>query len=67
MFTRFTEHLFYKIGLLVLLFSILLTVIIFYTVDYYYVEQDTLLDAHELYFYGKIILGKYISSLCQKN
>ena len=55
MLKRFTEHLFYKIGLLVVLFSILLTAVIFYTVDYYYVEQDTLLDAHELYFYGKII------------
>ena len=55
MLKRFTQHLFYKIGLLVVLFSILLTVVIFYTVDYYYVEQDTLLDAHELYFYGQMI------------
>ena len=55
MLRRFTAHLFYKIGLLVVLFSILLTVVIFYTVDYYYTEQDTVLDAQELYFYGDII------------
>ena len=52
MFRRFTAHLFYKIGLLVVLFSIFLTGVIFYTVDYYYTEQDTILDAQELYFYG---------------
>ena len=51
----FTKHLFYKIGLLVVIFSILLTSVIFYTVDYYYTDPDTLLDAHELYFYSNII------------
>jgi hypothetical protein len=55
MFKLFTAHLFYKIGLLVVLFSILLTGIIFYTVDYYYTEQDTILDAQELYFYGYLV------------
>ena len=55
MLKYFTSHLFYKIGLLVVFFSIFLTVVIFYTVDYYYVEPDTLLDAHELYFYGNIV------------
>ena len=57
MFKRFTGHLFYKIGLLVILFSMLLTGVIFYTVDYYYTEQDTILDAQELYFYGYIVNG----------
>ena len=55
MFKFFTKHLFYKIGLLVAFFSILLTTVIFYTVDYYYTEPDTLLDAHELYFYANIV------------
>ena len=57
MYKRFTAHLFYKIGLLVVLFSILLTGVIFYTVDYYYTEQDTILDAQELYFYGYMVNG----------
>ena len=55
MFRRFTAHLFYKIGLLVVLFSVFLTAVIFYTVDYYYTEQDTILDAQELYFYGSLV------------
>jgi hypothetical protein len=55
MLKRFSAHLFYKIGLLVVLFSILLTGVIFYTVDYYYTDQDTLLDAHELYFYSDLV------------
>jgi len=55
MFRRLTAHLFYKIAILVVLFSVLLTAVIFYTVDYYYVEHDTLLDAHELYFYSHVI------------
>ena len=57
MFNRFTEHLFYKIGVLVVLFSIVLTAVIFYVVDYYYTEQDTILDAQELYFHGHLING----------
>tara|TARA_Y100001970_G_scaffold292060_1_gene431734 strand:- start:1989 stop:3311 length:1323 start_codon:yes stop_codon:yes gene_type:complete len=55
MFRLFTRYLFYKIGLLVVLFSIFLTAVIFYTVDYYYTDPDTLLDAHELYFYSNIV------------
>ena len=55
MFKRLTAHLFYKIAILVVGFSVLLTAVIFYTVDYYYVEHDTLLDAHDLYFYSNLI------------
>ena len=66
MFKVFTQHLFYKIGLLVILFSFFLTAIIFYTVDYYYEDTDTLLDAHELYFYGNIIGDWNLSSNLEK-
>ena len=55
MFKVFTKYLFYKIGLLVVIFSVSLTALIFFTVDYYYTEQDTLLDAQELYFYTKMV------------
>ena len=52
MYKKITSYLFYKIGALVLLYSILLTSIIFITVDYFYTEQDSILDAHDLYFYS---------------
>ena len=55
MFRRFTAHLFYKIGLLVALFSLVLTGVIFFVVEYYYTDQDTILDAQELYFHSHIV------------
>ena len=55
MFKTFTSHLFYKIGLLVLLFSILLIATVFFIVDYYYTEQDSLYITHELYFYSELV------------
>ena len=55
MYNRFTGYLFYKIGVLVLLCFILLTITIFSVVDYYYTDHDTILDAHELYFYSQLL------------
>ena len=55
MYKRFTAHLFYKIGLLVALFSLVLSGVVFYVVEYYYTDQDTILDAQELYFYGDVV------------
>ncbi len=55
MIKRFTGYLFYKIGILVLVFSIFLTITIFSIIDYYYTDQDTILDAHELFFYSQLI------------
>ena len=55
MFKRFTAHLFYKIGFLVAVFSLVLSGVVFYVVEYYYTNQDTILDAQELYFYGHIV------------
>ena len=57
MYKRFTAHLFYKIGLLVALFSLVLSGVVFYVVEYYYTDQDTILDAQELYFYGDVVDG----------
>ena len=57
MYSRFTAHLFYKIGLLVALFSLVLSGVVFYVVEYYYTDQDTILDAQELFFYGHIVDG----------
>lgn len=53
----FTGFLFYKIGILVLLCFVLLTITIFGVIDNYYTEHDTILDAHELYFYSELIEG----------
>ena len=55
MYKRFTSYLYYKIALLVMIFSIALIALIFFVVDYYYTDQDTILDAHEMYFYSQLI------------
>ena len=55
MYKRFTSFLYYKIALLVMIFSIALIALIFFVVDYYYTDQDTILDAHEMYFYSQLI------------
>ena len=55
MYKRFTAHLFYKIGLLVALFSLVLSGVVFYVVEYYYTDQDTILDAQELFFYSYLV------------
>ena len=55
MYKKFTSFLYYKIALLVMVFSISLIALIFFVVDYYYTDQDTILDAHEMYFYSQLI------------
>ena len=57
MYKRFTSYLYYKIALLVMVFSISLMALIFFVVDYYYTDQDTILDAHDMYFYNELIGG----------
>tara|TARA_Y100001935_G_scaffold191741_1_gene159917 strand:+ start:47 stop:1369 length:1323 start_codon:yes stop_codon:yes gene_type:complete len=52
---KFTAHLFYKIGLLVALFFFVLSAVVFYVVEYYYTDLDTVFDAQELYFYGDLL------------
>ena len=55
MIKKFTAHLFYKIGLLVALFFFVLSAVVFYVVEYYYTDLDTVFDAQELYFYGDLL------------
>jgi len=55
MYKKFTSFLYYKITLLVIVFSISLISIIFFVINYYYTDQDTILDAHEMYFYSELI------------
>ena len=55
MIKRFTGHLFYKIGLLVALFFFVLSAVVFYVVENYYTDLDTIFDAQELYFYGDLL------------
>jgi len=55
MYKKFTSYLYYKIALLVMGFSILLIALIFFVVDYYYTDQDTILDAHEMYFSAQLV------------
>ena len=55
MYKKFTSFLYYKIALLVFVFSILLIALVFVVVDYYYTDQDTIRDAHELYFYYALV------------
>ncbi len=55
MIKKFTGYLFYKIGLLVALFFFVLSAVVFYVVEYYYTDLDTVFDAQELYFYGDLL------------
>ena len=55
MINKLSSHLFYKVALLVLVFSVLQIVLIFYVVDHYYTDQDTIWDAHELYSYSSMV------------
>ena len=57
MIKKITAHLFYKIGLLVALFFFVLSAVVFYVVEYYYTDVDTVFDAQELYFYGDLLSG----------
>ena len=51
----FKKSLFNRLGLLVVIFTVALTSVLFYQFHYSFSTQDSLLDAHENYYYSKMI------------
>ncbi len=51
----FRKSLFKRLGLLVVVFTIALVSIIWYQFNYSHTTQDSILDAHETYFYSEMV------------
>ena len=51
----FKTSLFYRLGLLVIVFTIVLTAVLYYQFEYFFTTQDSILDAHEHYYYSEMI------------
>jgi len=47
--------LFNRLGILVIVFTIALTTVLFYQFHYSYTTQDSILDAHEHYYYSEMV------------
>ena len=47
--------LFNRLGVLVIVFTITLTAVLFYQFQYSFTTQDSILDAHEHYYYSKMV------------
>ena len=54
---RFRKSLFTRLGFLVIVFTIFLTAVLYYQFTYSFTTQDSILDAHETYYYSKMVLG----------
>ena len=52
---QFRKSLFTRLGLLVIVFTIALVSIIWYQFNYSHTTQDSILDAHETYFYSQMV------------
>ena len=54
---RFRKSLFTRLGFLVVVFTIALTAVLYYQFEQAFTTQDSILDAHENYYYSKMVLG----------
>ena len=52
---RFRKSLFTRLGLLVVVFTIVLTSVLYYQFQYSFTTQDSILDAHETYYYSEMV------------
>lgn len=52
---RFSKSLFFRLGLMVSLFATFLIIIIYQVITLSYTVQDTILDAHEYYYYSQMV------------
>ena len=52
---RFRKSLFTRLGLLVIVFTISLTAVLYYQFDRSYITQNSILDAHENYYYSQMV------------
>ncbi len=53
---RFQKSLFKRLGLLVFVFTITLTSVLYYQLQYSFTAPDSILDAHETYYYSEMVL-----------
>jgi len=53
----FRKSLFNRLGLLVVVFTIILIAVLYYRFEYSFTTQDSILDAHENYYYSKMVEG----------
>ena len=51
----FRKSLFNRLGLLVVVFTIILIAVLYYRFEYSFTTQDSILDAHENYYYSKMV------------
>ena len=51
----FKTSLFNRLGALVIVFTITLTATLFYQFEYFFTTQDSILDAHEHYYYSEMV------------
>ena len=51
----FRKSLFNRLGLLVIVFTIALTTVLYYQFEYSFTTQDTIIDSHEYYYYSKMV------------
>ena len=52
---QFRKSLFKRLGLLVVIFTVALVSIIWYQFNYSHTTQDSILDAHETYYYSQMV------------
>ena len=52
---RFRKSLFTRLGILVVVFTIALTSVLYYQFQYSFTTQDSILDAHETYYYSEMV------------
>ena len=52
---RFQKSLFKRLGLLVFVFTITLTSVLYYQLQYSFTAPDSILDAHETYYYSEMV------------
>ena len=55
LFKNNRKSLFFRLGVMVSVFAAVLIIIIGFVVQYSYSDQDTILDAHEFYYYSEMI------------
>ena len=51
------KSLFRRLGLLVIVFTAVLISVLYYQFQYSFTTQDSILDAHENYYYSKMVSG----------
>ena len=54
---QFRKSLFTRLGFLVVVFTIALTAVLYYQFEQAFTTQDSILDAHENYYYSQMVLG----------